>query len=70
MTARCPFCEAVHRPSHHEPGSTLVCPCGAVAWFCAPGREPETAIQMDAAAYRDTRADVLDERLSVVWGRS
>ena len=70
MTARCPFCEAVH-PVPAEPiGQELDCSCGATAWLCAPNTEPATGVRMDALGYRDTVADVLDERLSVVWGRS
>ncbi len=70
MTARCPFCEAVHPVPAEPTGRTLVCACGAIAWLCVPNTEPETAVRMDAMGFRDTFADVLDDRLSIVWGRA
>ncbi len=42
MTARCPFCEAVHPVRGIPIGEQLVCPCGATALLCAPNTEPET----------------------------
>ncbi len=69
MTARCPFCEAVH-PVPPEPiGHALACTCGATGWLCAPRTEPDTAVRMDAIGFRDTFADVVDDTLSIVWGR-
>ncbi len=69
MTVRCPFCEAVHpvlpKPVRH----TLACPCGATAWLCTAGTEPETAVRMDAMGFRETFADVIDDRVSIVWAR-
>ncbi len=36
MTARCPFCEAVH-PIQAGPGHQFTCPCGAPGLLCAIG---------------------------------
>ena len=66
MSARCPFCEAVHPLPPDPAGQRLRCPCGAVAWLCAPNTEPATAVRMDEEGWRRTRADVIDETLSVV----
>ena len=48
MTARCPFCEAVHPiPDSCEPvGQQLDCLCGATALLCAPNTEPETSVRL------------------------
>ena len=71
MTARCPFCEAVHPiPAAPEAmGQRLHCPCGATALLCAPNTEPETSVRFAEIGLSDTRADILDETLSIVWGR-
>ena len=68
MTARCPFCEAVHLVPPEPIGRSLHCPCGATGLLCAPRTEPETAVRMDSLGFRDTLADVVDERVSIVWG--
>lgn len=71
MTVRCPFCEAVH-PVGTSPeaiGRTFDCPCGAVAVLCGPNTEPETSVRLAERGLSDTKADVLDETLSVVWRR-
>ena len=71
MTARCPFCEAVHPiPAVPEPiGQRLDCLCGATALLCAPSTEPETSVHFAEMGLSDTRADILDDTLSIVWGR-
>ena len=48
MTARCPFCEAVHpiRAVPESIGQQLACPCGATGLLCAPNTEPETAVRV------------------------
>ena len=68
MTARCPFCEAVHPvPPAPEPvGQKLDCPCGATALLCAPNTEPETSVRLAEMGLSDTKADVLDQTLSIV----
>lgn len=71
MTARCPFCEAVH-PITALPdpvGRHLDCPCGATALLCAPNTEPETSVWLAEIGLSDTKADILDDRLSIVWAR-
>lgn len=68
MTPRCPFCEAV-RPIRAGPGGQFTCPCGATALLCAPKTEPATSVFLADMGLSDTRADVLDETLSIVWGR-
>ncbi len=45
MTARCPFCEAVH-PVQGIPDELLNCPCGATALLYVSNAEPETAINL------------------------
>ncbi len=71
MTARCPFCEAVHPiPAIPEPvGCRIRCPCGATALLCAPNTEPETSVHLAEMGLSDTKADILDDMLSIVWGR-
>ena len=71
MPARCPFCEAVHpiRTPPEPSGQQLECPCGAVGILCAANTEPEVAIRLVEMGLRDTRPDVLDDTLSIVWGR-
>lgn len=71
MTARCPFCEAVHPiPVIPEPtGQHLDCQCGATARLCAPSTEPETSVRLAVTGLSDTKADILDDRLSIVWAR-
>lgn len=70
MTARCPFCEAVHPVgASTQPGRHLDCLCGATALLCSPGQEPGTAVWLAELGLSDSFADVLDETLSVVWGR-
>ena len=69
MTARCPFCEAVHPVPPEPVGHTLVCSCGATAWLCGPGTEPETAVRMEEIGLRDTVADLVDDTASIVWGK-
>ena len=71
MTARCPFCEAV-LPVPAPPkaiGQRLRCPCGATALLCAPNTEPETSVRLAEMGLSDTKADILDNRLSIVWAR-
>ncbi len=68
MTARCPFCEAVH-PIQAGPGHQLVCHCGATGLLCAPNTEPATSVFLAEIGLSDTKADVLDDTLSIVWGR-
>ena len=71
MTARCPFCEAV-LPISAIPapiGQGLDCPCGATALLCAPNTEPETSVRLAEMGLSDTKADILDDRLSIVWAR-
>jgi len=50
MSARCP----------------LDCPCGAPALLCAPNTEPETSVHLAEMGLSDTKADVLDQTLSIV----
>jgi len=71
MAVRCPFCEAVHPiPAAPEViGRQLDCPCGATALLCAPNTEPETSVHLAEMGLGGTKADVLDDRLSVVWAR-
>ncbi len=69
MTARCPFCEAVH-PIQPEPlGKQIDCPCGTVGLLCAPNTEPDTAVHLANMGLSETRPDILGETLSIVWGR-
>ncbi len=52
MTARCPFCEAVH-PTAAGPertGERLDCPCGATTLLRAPNAEPETSVRRNMIA--------------------
>ncbi len=71
VTACCPFCEAVHPiPAVAEPlGQKLDCPCGATALLCAPNTEPEISVHLAETGLSDTKADILDHTLSIVWGR-
>ena len=71
MTARCPYCEAVHPvPAVPEPvGQHLDCLCRATALLCAPNAEPETSVRFAEMGLSDTKADILDDQLSVVWAR-
>ena len=69
MTARCPFCEAVHPILTIPVGQRLDCPCGATALLCAPNTEPETSVRLAKMGLSDTKADILDDRLSIVWAR-
>ncbi|MBI4608893.1 MAG: hypothetical protein HY726_07795 [Candidatus Rokubacteria bacterium] len=71
MTARCPFCEAVHPvPAAVERANhQLDCPCGATGLLCAASTEPETAQRLVARGLWDTKADVLDRTLSIVWAK-
>ncbi len=71
MTARCPFCEAVLPiPAVSDPvGQQLDCPCGATGLLCAPNTEPQTSVLLAEAGLSDTKADILDDALSIVWGR-
>ena len=68
MTARCPFCEAVH-PVQTAPGHRLECPCGAIAILCVPNTEPETSVRLARMGLSDTKADILDATTSIVWAR-
>ncbi len=68
MTARCPFCEAVH-PIQAGPGGQFTCPCGATALLCVPNTEPATSVFLAELGLSDTKADVIDEGVSIVWGR-
>ena len=69
MTARCPFCEAVHPVQGLPVGERLDCPCGATGFLCAPKTEPETAVRLAEMGLSDTKADVLDDTLSIVWAK-
>ena len=70
MPARCPFCEAVHPVPAPDPvGRHLDCPCGATALLCAPNTEPEISVRFAEMGFSDTKADLLDETLSIVWAR-
>ena len=69
LTARCPFCEAVHPVKEIPIGEQLDCPCGALAVFCAPNTEPETSVRLAEIGLSDTKADIRDETLSIVWAR-
>jgi hypothetical protein len=71
VTARCPFCEAVH-PVPAAPGAMdqrLHCPCGATGLLCAPNTEPETSVRLAEIGLSDTKADIIDPTLSIVWAR-
>lgn len=69
MTARCPFCEAVHPVRGIPIGEQLDCPCGATAVLCAPDTEPEISVRFAEMGLSDTKADILDHTLSIVWAR-
>jgi len=69
MSARCPFCEAVHPLPPESLCQRLACPYGADAFLCAPKTEPATAVWLGELGLSDTKADVIDERLSIVWAR-
>ncbi len=71
MTAHCPFCEAVHPiPAASEVMSQrLHCPCKALALLCAPNTEPETSVRLSEMGLGDTKADMIDNTLSVVSAR-
>ena len=70
VTARWPFCEAVHPiPGPESVGRTFDCACGAVALLCAPSTEPETSVHLAEMGLSDTKADTVDGTLSIVWGR-
>ncbi len=71
MTARCPFCEAVHpvKAGREAIGQQLDCPCGATARLCAQNTEPETSVHLAEMGLSDTKADILDQTLSIVWAR-
>lgn len=53
MTARCPFCEAVH-PIKAGPGGQFTCPCGATALLCAPNTDPATSVFLAELGLSDT----------------
>lgn len=69
MTARCPFCEAVHPVRGIPIGEQLDCSCGATGLLCAPSTEPETPVRLAEMGLSDTKADILDATLSIVWAR-
>lgn len=71
MTACCPFCEAVHPIQTVLPhfGQRLDFSCGATALLCAPRSEPATAVSLADLGLRNTYADVVDDKVSVVWGK-
>lgn len=70
MTARCPFCGAILPVVVPDPvGRHVDCPCGVTPLLCAPGQEPGTAVWLSELGLSDSYADVLDETLSIVWGR-
>ena len=69
MTARCPFCEAVHPVRGVPLGEQFHCPCGAIAVLCTPNTEPDTSVHLAEMGLSDTKADVLDDSLSIVWAR-
>ena len=69
MTARCPFCEALHPLPPDPAGQHLECPCGATALLCVPRTEPATAVWLAELGLSDTKADVVDDGISIVWGR-
>ena len=71
MTARCPFCEAVHPVQAHPTpvGQHIGCSCGATGLLCAPNTEPETSVGLAKMGLSDTKADILDQTLSIVWAR-
>lgn len=68
MTARCPFCEVV-RPIQGGSGHQFTCLCGATAILCAPNTEPEASVRLAKMGLSDTKGDILDETLSIVWAR-
>lgn len=71
VTARCPFCEAVHPVARapHPIQQELDCPCGAIGLLCAPDTEPETSVRLSERGFGDTKADIVSDTLSVVWGK-
>ena len=69
MTARCPFCEAVHPVQGVSLCEQLDCPCGATGFLCPPDAEPETSVHVAEMGLSDTKADLLDDMVSIVWGR-
>ncbi len=68
MTACCPFCEAVH-PIQSGAGYQFTCPCGAAALACAPNTETATSVFLAEIGLSDTKADVLDDTVGIVWAR-
>ncbi len=50
-------------------GRTFDCPCGATGLLCAPNTEPETSVHFAEMGLSDTKADILDQTLSIVWAR-
>ena len=69
VTARCPFCEAVHPVQAGLVGGHLDCSCGATGLLCAPNTEPETSVHLAEMGLSDTKADIIDNSLSIVWAR-
>lgn len=69
MAARCPFCETVHPVWGVPIGDQIACSCGATALLCAPNAEPETSVHLAKMGLSDTKADVINETLSIVWAR-
>lgn len=47
----------------------LDCPCGAMALLCTPKTEPETSVRFAEMGLSDTKAEILDDRLSIVSAR-
>lgn len=39
------------------------------ARLCAPTTEAETSVRLAEMGLSDTKADILDDRLSIVWAR-
>lgn len=37
--------------------------------LCAPRTEPETSVRLAEMGLSDTRADLLDETISIMWAR-
>lgn len=37
--------------------------------LCAPNTEPDTSVRLAEVGLSDTKADILDDRLSIVWAR-
>ena len=37
--------------------------------LCAPNTEPETSVRFAEMGLSDTKADILDDGLSIVWAR-